>query len=73
MTDFKKNIPRYLSTIKPDKCPLCGSEQWESSVRVYEISEFKNYKSVMPVIDLMCSGCGNTYFINAIKAGVVVK
>jgi predicted Zn-ribbon and HTH transcriptional regulator len=72
---------KKLQEIKPDiECPMCHNRSWEANNTIFELREFLGGKTVQagvkevtsyPVIPLCCSKCGYTYFINAIKIGVL--
>ncbi len=58
-------------------CPMCQTGNWTISDTIFEIREFNQGSVVIgagpliPVIPVTCENCGNTLFINAIKAGIV--
>jgi RNase P subunit RPR2 len=49
-------------------CPYCDHDQWEISTPV-EIP-LRSGEAMSPAIPVMCSNCGHTVFINAIRAGL---
>jgi hypothetical protein len=58
------------------ECAVCGTSKWDLNDRIFELREFHGGNLVVggqliPVVNVTCSNCGNTIFINAIKAGVV--
>ena len=60
-------------------CPLCGGTEWTVTDKSFELREFNNgnlvlggaKSSIVPVIPVTCSKCGNTVFINAIVANLL--
>ena len=61
-------------------CPVCGNKLWTVNNKVMEMREYHDGKfvmggdaSIMPVVSLVCSQCGNTLLFNAIRLGVVEK
>ncbi len=49
-------------------CPYCEHDQWEIGTPV-EVPLLAG-GAMSPAIPVMCSHCGNTVFINAIRAGL---
>lgn len=67
-----------LGKINPPACPLCQGHNWTLSDRLFQLIEYDKEKTtsgqgrrIYPVLAMTCTNCGNTYFINAIKAGVM--
>lgn len=63
---------------KRQPCNVCGNNNWIINDTIWEIREFNggNFvlggnSSIMPMISISCSKCGNTHFLNAIKLGIV--
>ena len=59
-------------------CPMCQHGNWNVSEQVFEMREFNDgnlrlggNSSILPLIPVTCSKCGNTIFVNAIVAGLV--
>jgi ribosomal protein S27AE len=59
-------------------CGVCGNNNWIINDTIWEIREFNGgdfvlggNTSLMPMISISCSKCGNTHFLNAIKLGVI--
>ena len=56
---------------------MCHTNNWAVNETVFQLPEHKPNVGfviggvVFPVIPIMCSNCGNTVFINAIKAGLL--
>ena len=58
---------------------MCGDNNWNIDDTIFELREFNkgamvlggSNSSVIPVLALTCSKCGNTQFINAIICGAV--
>jgi len=58
------------------KCEVCDQETWGITDVIFELREFSGgpvyFGGVtQPVIPIVCNTCGNTKFINAIKAGIL--
>ena len=60
------------------KCPVCGKQLWVVNKTVMEMREFNNgdlviggNASMMPLVTLTCSSCGNTLFFNALRLGLI--
>jgi len=81
LTEEQKNKVRELlgsKSITPPICPVCTSSLWGISDTVFELREFQGGAFVLtgdshiyPVVPLTCDNCGNTYFINAMKLGII--
>ena len=59
-------------------CPYSGHTVWEIGETLAQAMAFTGGglsvgAPVYPFIVVTCSGCGNTVFINAIKAGIVSR
>lgn len=52
------------------KCPYCSNETWEISgpfsIPIGEVEAF-----LSPVFQVMCSNCGQTVLVNAVRAGAI--
>ena len=74
----QEKLNNYLRTIHGSICPLCGNNNWTISDQVFQAIEF-DYKGILingasyPMVPLTCTTCGNTYFINALVAGLIDK
>lgn len=78
-----KNKSELLNQIKINCtaliCPMCGSKQWTIEDKIFELREFNQGNlvlggpnaSIVPLIVLTCSKCGNTQFLNAIKYNAI--
>jgi hypothetical protein len=62
----------------PHKCSVCGSRSWVVSDRIFELREFQGGgivlggdASVIPVVAMACSQCGNTVLVNALALGLL--
>lgn len=81
MADEKKieeKLKEFLDKKVPsmDPCPLCKENRWTVSDTIWEVQEFfqgglRLGSPKMPFISITCANCGNTYFLNAIVAGIV--
>jgi len=59
-------------------CPYSGHTEWDIGETIAQATAFQGGGlsiggRVYPLIVVTCRGCGNTVFINAIKAGIVSK
>jgi hypothetical protein len=50
------------------QCPYCGNPNWEVGTPV-DIA-LRSGEALSPHFPVMCTNCGNTVFINAIRAGL---
>ena len=72
----QSKLNEYLKKIHGSVCPLCGNNHWNISDQVFQAIEF-DYKGILlggasyPMVSLTCDNCGNTYFINALKSGLL--
>jgi len=76
--EIERKILDFINKKVPDigACPLCKENRWSVSDTIWEVQEFfqsglKLGSPKMPLISLTCANCGNTYFLNAIVAGIV--
>ena len=58
----------------PKACQVCGANTWNvepqlAELRFLNLDGFIVGGPVLPLIVVTCSNCGNTVFINAVKAG----
>ena len=74
----KNKMFKFLDEKIPDMgaCPLCKKKQWSVSDTVWQLPEFLKEGlmvggTIFPVISITCNNCGNTYFLNAVVAGIV--
>lgn len=81
-TDQKNNLVENLRNYRPDgiTCVLCNNQSWEISDKIFELREFQGGdfaigkgSTILPVIPMNCSRCGNTMFINALRVGVLTQ
>lgn len=62
---------------KKNPCPMCGSSNWNSSDKIFELREFHDGNIVLgkgkllPVIPVTCINCGNTVFVNALVSNAI--
>ena len=73
-----KLVEKLNSMGSPTICPLCNSGEWNVSDTIFELREFQGGSlvvggdhSIYPVIPLTCNECGNTYFLNPLKLGIL--
>lgn len=81
LTEEQKNKVREWLESKATvafSCPICASRSWNMSDMIFELREFQGGGIVLggdshiyPVVPLTCEKCGNTYFINAMKLGII--
>jgi len=75
--NFQKLIHHLSDKWKGSPCPMCQHSGWTVDDNVYELRKFNGGKLVLgggpilPIIPVTCNNCGNTVFVNALKAGVV--
>lgn len=64
---------------KSQPCPMCGSNSWNVSDKIYELREFHDGNlvigsgSIFPVVPVSCNNCGNSIFVNALMSGAIEK
>ena len=71
-----KKLNEYIKKIMPPTCPLCNNNQWTVGDTIFQLLEYNEEGIVLggkvwPVLPIVCENCGNTYFVNAIAAGLV--
>ena len=75
--DSEKLISLLNAKWRSNPCPMCGVRGWAVLDKVFELREFHGGALVLgsgpiiPIVPVTCNNCGNTIFINAIKAGIV--
>ena len=70
----KEKVKQLLDEKTSEKvlCPVCGHKEWNLSDTIFEIREYHGGDfiagkgSIVPVIVLTCTNCGNSLFFNAI-------
>lgn len=77
----KMNIEKIIAHLNEKwgnrPCPMCGSNSWNVSDKIYELREFHGGNLVLgngpifPVVPVSCNNCGNSVFINAILSGAI--
>jgi predicted nucleic-acid-binding Zn-ribbon protein len=72
-----KAIAHLQKHWKPEKskCPVCDHDAWQVD-GVFELREFDNGSlnlrgRIYPVIVVACKTCGYSFWLNAVKAGVL--
>lgn len=81
--DEKVNIDKVIEHLNikwgNSSCPMCGSNNWNVSDKVFKIHEFHDRTlitgsgSVFPVIPVSCNNCGNSVMVNAIMSGGIER
>ena len=80
----KEKMDAFLSRLNNESikriCPVCGGTQFSISDTIFELRELSNgnlvigeNQSLYPVVPLSCDSCGSTFFLNAIKSGLMEK
>ena len=59
-------------------CPICGNNEWLIHDEAVEVRSFGEGRlsasgSVLPLLAIICTTCANTFFFNAILAGLVER
>lgn len=83
---MKKPTSEELITFVKEKwknqvCPMCGARSWTVSDKMFELREFNDGNlviggpnaSIIPIVPVTCSNCGNTVMINALSTGLLKK
>lgn len=75
-----ENVIKHLNLKWGNRpCPMCGSNMWNVSDKVYELREFHNGDLILgtgpifPIIPVTCNNCGNSIMVNALMAGAIEK
>ena len=77
--NIEKVIQQLNSKWENRPCPMCGSNSWNVSDKVYELREFHGGNLVIgsgpifPVIPVSCNNCGNSVMVNALMAGAIER
>jgi len=75
--DSEKLLSHLKSKWQGRSCQMCGTGNWNVSDSIFELREYNQGNLVIgggpiiPVVPITCDNCGNTVFINAIKAGLI--
>ena len=70
-----KKLGEYWDNNK--HCPICNNSNWGIENRLVTPIGISEKKSIMlggqisPLIQIMCDKCGYTFFMNALKLGVL--
>ncbi len=74
------NILKKLDFLKKSDCVVCHANVWLINDKIFELREFfgggivyGSETSVLPLISVTCSNCGNTIFFNAVTLGLNIK
>ena len=73
----KERLVEFLSERwpEPQKCWICGEEDWAISERLFEIREhggrsIKLDGATVPVVLFTCPSCGNSVMFNGVAMGL---
>jgi len=75
--DSQKLLNHLNSKWQGRPCQMCGVGNWTVSDSIFELREYNQGNMVIgggpliPVVPVTCNNCGNTVFVNAIKAGLI--
>jgi RNase P subunit RPR2 len=75
--DGGKLVMHLKDKWKGRPCQMCGIGNWNVSDSIFELREYNNGDlivgggPIMPVVPVTCDNCGNTVFVNAIRAGLI--
>lgn len=75
--DGEKLINHLKEKWKGKPCQMCGTGNWNISDSIFELREYNKGNIVIgggpiiPIVPITCDNCGNTVFVNAIKAGLI--
>lgn len=74
----QKKLETFLKKVNAPVCAFCGKKHWSVGDTLFQLTEFQNgniviggNQKVFPLVPVVCDNCGNTLFLNAIKAGVI--
>ena len=75
---FKKVLEGIKKKWNDPDCPMCGHGVWSISNHIYELREYREGRILifpgevlLPVVQITCSICGYTIFLDGRVAGVV--
>lgn len=76
----KDKAIQALSDVLSLPCNVCHGKTWILNDTIFELREFlggtlvlSSKAIVFPVVAVLCNGCGNTLFFNAIQLGLIKK
>lgn len=72
-------LNRVTTNCRVRTCPMCGGNNWNIEDKIFELREFNNgnlvigggNSSIIPLLAITCTTCGNTQLINALMCGAV--
>lgn len=73
----ENKLKKLLSDLNIHICPLCKHDEWSVGSTILELKEYHGNNlppkksAIFPVIPITCDYCGNTYFLNALVAGLI--
>lgn len=77
--ELSKFIGNLTEKWKDNPCPMCKSQSWTVSDKIFEMREFNGGNlvigsgSIYPVIPVTCNNCGNSIMVNAVTSGAYGK
>ena len=75
--DSEKLLEHLKTKWQGRHCQMCGTGNWNVSDSIFELREYNNGNLILgggpliPIVPITCDNCGNTVFVNAIKAGLI--
>jgi hypothetical protein len=75
--DSEKLLNHLKSKWQGRPCQMCNTGNWNISDSIFELREYNQGNLILgggpiiPVVPITCENCGNTIFVNAIKAGLI--
>ena len=72
-----QSVSKIVARFQGRACDICGNASWSYDARAYEIREFHGTDfvvgagSIVPLVTVTCSVCGNTKLFNPIVTGVL--
>ncbi len=71
-------LEKIVSKCSVRKCPMCGESNWNIENKIFELREFNSgnlviggKSSIVPLLAITCTHCGNTQLVNAIMCGAI--
>lgn len=61
---------------KEQRCDICGNSEWGTSSKLQQLVEYQSgesltARSVIPLVPIICTVCGNTRLFNAVILGII--
>jgi hypothetical protein len=64
-------VPRLSEAGREHGCTVCGGVDWLLIGHIWQLPAFEVKRPVLPVVGMMCKGCGQILFFNAYAVGAL--